>query len=66
MSDERRQSPTVCQFSIQRAVFNELRQCLENPPVPGHFDEDALTVVHTDAPNVGLGAVLMQCQDGAK
>lgn len=48
-----------------QAVFEELRFRLQMPPVLAHFDDEAATKVHTDASNTGLGAVLVQLQDGA-
>lgn len=50
--------------SEQETAFTELRQRLVSAPVLAHFDEEADTEVHTDASNVGLGAVLVQRQEG--
>lgn len=50
----------------QRYAFDTLRKHLQAPPVLGHFDEDADTELHTDASNVGLGAVLVQWQGGVE
>lgn len=50
----------------QDAAFTELRQRLQESPVLAHFDEDADTEVHTDASNIGLGAVLVQHQEGVE
>ncbi|RWS24060.1 pol polyprotein-like protein, partial [Leptotrombidium deliense] len=41
-------------------TFETLKKCLLNPPVLVHYDPDCDHELHTDASNVGIGAVLMQ------
>lgn len=50
--------------SEQADAFRELQQRLQSPPLLAHYDENAETAVHTDASSVGLGAVLVQHQNG--
>ncbi|KAM7306943.1 retrovirus-related Pol polyprotein from transposon 17.6 [Ixodes scapularis] len=50
----------------QQQAFDELKRRLQTPPVLGHFDQDAETENHTDASNAGLGAVLVQVQEGTE
>jgi hypothetical protein len=46
--------------TIQETVFEDLRQALSHEPVLHHFMDDYPVIVHTDASNDGLGAVLVQ------
>lgn len=39
---------------------------MQTTPQLGHFYEDAMTELNTDASNVGLGAVLVQWQGGVE
>lgn len=50
----------------QEEAFRELRHRLQSPPVLAHFNEEAETELHTDASSMGLGAVLVQWQEGAE
>ncbi|KAK8757404.1 hypothetical protein V5799_004966 [Amblyomma americanum] len=48
----------------QQKAFVDLRTRLQSTRILGHFDESAATELHTDASNIGLGAVLVQWQEG--
>lgn len=50
----------------QQCALKELQGRLQSAPVLAHFDELAGTEIHTDASNVGFGAVLVQWQDRVK
>ncbi|UYV75045.1 hypothetical protein LAZ67_12002225, partial [Cordylochernes scorpioides] len=44
----------------QEKAFQTLKVALINPPILGHFDPNAITYIHTDASNIGLGTTLVQ------
>ena len=48
----------------QEDAFNTLKSALTAEPILGHFDENATTELHTDASGFGIGAVLVQIQEG--
>ena len=50
----------------QRRAFIELKRRLSSAETLGYFDKDAKTLIITDASPVGLGAVLIQEQQGVK
>lgn len=50
--------------AAQENAFRSLQSLLQAPPVLAHFDVNADTELHTDASNIGLGAVLVQIQAG--
>ena len=50
----------------QRRAFNELKSRLASAETLGYFDKDVRTLIIADASPVGLGAVLIQQQQGRK
>ena len=50
----------------QRKAFNELKSRLASAETLGYFNKDAKTLIIADASPVGLGAVLVQEQQGRK
>lgn len=50
----------------QRKAFNELKNRLSSAETLSYFDKDAKTQIIADAGPVGLGAVLIQEQQGRK
>ena len=50
----------------QRKAFIELKRRLSSAETLGYLDKDAKTLITTDASPVGLGAVLIQEQQGVK
>lgn len=53
-----------CWGPEQDNAFQELKKALTSDPVLGLYDEEAATALHTDASGYGIGAVLVQAQDG--
>lgn len=54
----------VCAYyhRMCQILLNSQNLYLQNPPILGHFDTEADTKMHTDASNLGLGAILVQFQ----
>ena len=50
----------------QKNAFNELKRRLSSAETLGYFDKDAKTLIIADARPVGLGAILIQEQQGRK
>ena len=50
----------------QKNAFNELKRRLSSAETLGYFDKDAKTLIIADASPVGLGAILIQEQQGSK
>lgn len=50
----------------QKNAFNELKRRLSSADNLGYFDKDAKTLIIADASPVGLGAILIQEQQGRK
>lgn len=50
--------------SVQETAFLKLKRALTSAPVLTHYSESSPTELHTDASNLGLGAVLVQKPDG--
>ncbi|GBN43808.1 Retrovirus-related Pol polyprotein from transposon 412, partial [Araneus ventricosus] len=49
---------------LQEEAFSDLKSALISEPILSLFDETAPTELHTDASGYGIGAVLVQQQDG--
>ena len=47
-------------------AFQTLKQKLLSPPILGFPDEHSPTIIHSDASHVGLGATLVQMQNGVE
>ena len=50
----------------QKNAFNELKRGLSSAETLGYFDKDAKTLIIADSSPVGLGAILIQEQQGRK
>ena len=55
---------TICWTQEHQGVLERRLDCLGNPPILGYPDYSLPFVLHTDASNDGLGAVLYQRQSG--
>ncbi|KFD59286.1 hypothetical protein M514_28535, partial [Trichuris suis] len=48
----------------EEEAFQQLKLCLQQPPIGRHFQENWLVEVHCDGSRSGLGAVLLQKNEG--
>ena len=64
-SVQRPSTDSVCWTERHQSVLEELLLCLKEPPVMAYPDFSLPFILHCDASELGLGAVLYQEQDGA-
>ena len=57
-------STPICWGDVHQSVLEQLIDCLVQPPVLGFPDFTQPFILHTDASNQGLGAILYQRQNG--
>jgi len=64
-SRKKARSPALWEWGqVQQSAFDSVKRLLTESPVLGIADYPLPFIVHTDASGLGLGAVLLQKQDG--